>query len=186
MTRRIARIAAIALLGVVLLASGCTQVTRVPGPEGLPAETAEVSLFYSTGRSLFEERRLVDKKNVYASTLKELLLASPESNTDVAIVQPVAEFRSATVEDGMLTVDWEADVLEFEADPDEEMLALAGILRTFGEFDEVRKVRFTVEGKSEGKAGGRDIEGFWGDVSLKGQPWDVLRSEKSSETTAAE
>jgi hypothetical protein len=39
----------------------------------------------------------------------------------------------------------------------------------------VKFVRFTVEGKEEGSIGGKDVEKFWGTVSLKGQPWKVVR-----------
>ena len=87
--------------------------------------------------------------------------------------------RSSSVtlgDDGVLVIDWSPEVLDFEATDDEKVLALAAILRTFGQFDEVKKVKFTVGGKAEGTANGKDIEDFWGRISLIGQPWDVLRA----------
>lgn len=148
----------------------------VPEPESLAAETTETAVFYSTGRSLLEERKVVDAADVYAATLRELLRAMPESNPDVAIVQPEAEFNSITLDDeGVLTIDWNAEVLDFEADPQEKRLAFASLLMTFGGFDEVRKLRFTVEGQESGEVNGKDVVVFWGDVSLREQPYDVMR-----------
>jgi len=166
----------VSTLGILALVAGCSGVgSRVPDPEGVPEQTRSTSVFFSTGRSLFEERRLVDAKDVYGQTLAELVEARPVTNPDVAIVQPAAKVRSVKLDRGVLTIDWDRDVLKFEAEPKEKVLALAAILRTFGQFPEVKKVRFTVEGKTDGKLDGSDVQVFWGRVSLRGQPWDVLR-----------
>jgi len=171
------------ILGIPAVLAGCSRSagTPVPEPQQMPEETRRVSVFFSTGRSLLEEYRLIDnKKDLYEGTLQELMSAAPESNPDVAVVQPETKFRSVSVKDGVLTVDWERDVLDFEAEPKEKVLALAAILRTFGEFKEIKKVRFTVEGKTKGRIGGKDVESFWGRVSLKGQPWPVMRPKEPS------
>jgi len=165
------------VLAVSLLA-GCAQQNAgndIPEPKNLAAETTETAVFFSTGRSLLEERKIVDAKDIYETTLKELLRALPEVNPDVAIVQPEAEFNSVTFEDGVITIDWKKEILDFEAEPKEERLAFASLLMTFGRFSEVEKLRMTVEGKESGKIGGKDIEEFWGDVSLKDQPFAVMR-----------
>ncbi len=169
---------AAALAGALGMASGCAgPAPDVPDPEGVSAgvDTTRTSVFFATGRSLLEEYRVVPKDSVYRSTLDEWLEATPRENTDVAVVQPVARVRSVTLDDGVLTIDWDADVLDFEAEPSEKRLAYAAILRMYGEFPEVRQVRFTVEGLTDGETGGKDVEAFWHDVSLIGQPWDVIR-----------
>lgn len=171
----------VSVLGILALVAGCFRVgSRVPDPEGIPERTRIVSLFFSTGRSLFEERRLVDAKDVYSATLTELLAAEPVKNPDVAVVQPSAKVRSVKLDRGVVTIDWNRDVLKFEAEPKEKTLALAAILRTFGQFPEVKKVRFTVEGRTNGEIDGLDVQRFWGRVSLRGQPWDVLRPSSKS------
>lgn len=137
-------------------------------------ETTETSIFYSTGRSLLEERRIVPADDAYEATLKELLLASPESNPDVAIVQPEAGFNSVTIKDGVLTIDWKKDILDFEVEDKEERLAFASFLATFGRFEEVKTIRFTVDGREEGTVGDKKIEDFWGSVSLREQPFEPL------------
>ncbi len=182
---RLARTAALtfALVLAAGMLAGC-QGSDIPEPSTeLPEETAAVSVFFATGRTLVEEPRIVDAAVVYEETLDILLEATPEIATDVAIVQPVAAYRSITLdEDGVLTVDWEASILDFEAEPGEKRIALAAFLTTLGQFEEVEGIRFTVEGKEEGEIGGKDIQTFWGSVGLVGQPWDPLRPGESTST----
>jgi hypothetical protein len=168
--------AGLVLAAVAVAATGCREAGQgIPAPKGLPAETRQVSVFFSTGRTLFEEKRVVDARNVYLRTVQELVLASPQTNADVAIVQPVAPVRSVEVTGGVATLDWGREVLDFRASGPEKVLALAAFLRTFGQFPEVTKVRFTVEGRVDGRIGGKDVARFWGSIGLRGQPWAVLR-----------
>jgi hypothetical protein len=168
--------AGLVLAAVAVAATGCRQAGQgIPAPKGLPAETRQVSVFFSTGRTLFEEKRVVDARNVYLRTVQELVLASPQTNADVAIVQPVAPVRSVEVTGGVATLDWGREVLDFRASGPEKVLALAAFLRTLGQFPEVTKVRFTVEGRVDGRIGGKDVARFWGSIGLRGQPWAVLR-----------
>ncbi len=53
----------------VLLLSGCdaAQQSNVPGMNGLPAETTEAAVFYSTGQTLVEEPRVVDVEQATSS-----------------------------------------------------------------------------------------------------------------------
>jgi hypothetical protein len=55
----------------------------------------------------------------------------------------------------------------------------------FGQFPEVEKVRFTVEGQEDGEVGGKDVRAFWGGVSLTDQPWNVLRPAPVTDEEAA-
>jgi hypothetical protein len=184
------RTALLLIAGMTALAmlAGCAPDRGIPEPTGVPQETTATSVYFATGRSLVEERIVVSAKEPYKAALEFWLRAVSEEHPEIAIVQPQAEVRAATLKDGVLTIDWSREVLDFEAEPKEKMIALAGILRTMGEFPEIQKVRFTVEGKTSGTIDGKDIETFWGTVSLKGQPWDVLRRPSktgSNETTSA-
>lgn len=190
--------AVVIALGLLLLA-GCSgggggyrPATDLPEPEGLSRATTETVIYYATGRTILGERRVIDAEEPYADALRTLLAAMPESNPDVAIVQPEAGFNSVTFSDGVITVDWMPEVLDFVADPEEKRLALGAILATFGAFPEVEQVRFTVDGVDSGEVNGKDVASFWVDVSLLNQPWDVLRvglpsgeNEGSTETTEA-
>ena len=182
---RISRFLIVSLVAVLATAglagcSGRVASNDIPMPEGVSEDTTQTSVFYSTGRSLLQEHRVVAQSTIYESTLKELLLASPEENPGVAVVQPVAKVNSVTFAKGLVTVDWAASVLTFEAEPAEKRLALASILATFGQFPEVKQVKFTVEGKTDGEIDGKDVKAFWGAVSLINQPWDVLHIKSSS------
>ena len=187
----LATLLGVALGATALVLSACGPGSDLPDPGTVTRETTETSVVYATGRSLMEERHIVDAEDVYRSTLEEWLEAMPVGNPDVAIVQPEADVLGIELdEDGVLTIDWSADVLAFEATQSEQLIALAGILRTFGQFPEVEQVRFTVEGQTQGEAAGMSVEAFWGGVSLVGQPWDVIRpgtppSERSEETSEA-
>ena len=179
----LALVVLLAALGPAGLA-GCGRIDPagdLPDPTGdLSAETTETVIYFSTGRSLMGEVRVIDRTAPYEDALRTLLEAMPQSNPDVAIVQPVSDFNSVTFADGVITIDWKLEVLSFEADDAEERLAYGAILATFGVFPEVEKVRFLVEGQESGTLDGRDIEAFWGSVSLIGQPWDVIRMKGSS------
>lgn len=163
-----------ALVVPAALTVGCSASGDLPEPTALPDKTQKVSVYFSTGRSLTEERRIVDADDLYAATLTELLKADPE-NEKQAVVQPVADFNSVTLEDGLLTVDWEKAVLDFEAEDEEYVIAWGAFILTFGQFPQVERLAFTVEGKAEGTIDGKDIAEFWGSVTLKDQPWDVQR-----------
>lgn len=166
-------------LSIPAFLAGCSRPgAGIPDPKGIPEKTRKVSIFFSTGRTLIEERRVVDAQDVYRSTLQELLDAEPRENVSVAIVQPDARMRSVAFKKGIVVIDWSREVLKFDAEPKEKLLAWAAILRTLGQFPEVKKVEFTVEGKTDGTIGGKKVRSFWGNVSLRGQPWKVLRAKK--------
>lgn len=187
MPRTLRIFAALAVVASLALVGCSGSSSRMPEPTGVPEKTEEVSVFYSSGRTLVEEPSVVDSTKRYEAVLDLLLAATPKINTDIAIVQPVAKVRSVTLKDGTITIDWDREVLNFDAEDREKNLALAAILITYGQFPEVKKVAFTVEGKKDGKLGDKDVEYFWGRVSLKGSPWDVLRQPaKSDEDTSTE
>ncbi len=178
----LAALAAALLLSATALA-GCGGVGSrdLPPPSEMPDETVRVSVFFSTGRSLLEERRVVDATDVYSSTL-DALLAGDAETPDVAIVQPRAAYRSVTLADGVITIDWDREILDFDADPEEYRLAWAAFIMTFGQFPEVEQVAFTVEGMDAGEIDGRDIAEFWGEVTFANQPWDVQRPPEYDDT----
>ncbi len=175
--------------GIVLL-SGCSGApkTDIPDPTGFPQDTARASVFFSTGRTVVEEPRILDANDVYGQVFAAFLAARPEINAEIAIVQPEATIRSVTVVGTELTIDWSREVLAFEATDSEKTLALAAILLNAGQFPELETVRFTVEGQTTGELDGKDIEYFWGKVSLRGQPFDAIRppetADKARESTS--
>jgi hypothetical protein len=181
-----------ALAATLMLASaglaGCTSRTggEVPEPTvEMPLRTQQVSVYLPTGRSLTQEYRIVDADNLYESTLTQLMTGESD-NPELALVQPVSDFRSVTLEDGVLTIDWDRAILDFEADPEEYTIAWGSFILTFGQFPEVEKLVFTVEGQTDGEIDGKDVENFWGQVTLADQPWDIQRPPGYEDPDAAE
>ena len=159
---------------------GCTGSSDVPPPKiALPDKTRSISVFYATGNTLVEERHIVaDDKEVIRTTLNELLAARPKDNANIAIVQPECEILAVKVNSkGMATIDFSREVLDFEATKKEKVLAYAAIIETLKQFENIKSVKFMVEGRDNGSVAGNDIHEFWGDVSLIGQPWAIERKQ---------
>lgn len=155
---------------------GCIGSADVPPPQiSLPDKTRSISVFYATGNTLVEERHIVaDDKEVIKTTLNELLAARPRDNADIAIVQPECDILAVKVNSkGVATVDFSREVLDFEATKKEKILAFAAIIETLKQFKHIKAVKFMVEGQEKGLLSGKDVHGFWGDVSLIGQPWAI-------------
>ncbi len=166
---------ALAVLAL-FFASGCAMGDKyVPPSADLPEKTTQIFVYYATGRTIVEEKRVVaDTPDVVKKALEIALKAQPQDNPDIAVVQPRAKVLSAKVDNsGLATVNFSKQILNFEASKQEKVLAFAAIVETVKQFKNVKKLKFQVEGKESGLLDGKKIENFWGDISLKGQPWDI-------------
>jgi len=164
---------------VVLVAgtTGCSGSDVPPPTKTMPEKTRDVSVFYATGRTVVEERHIVeDSKDIIKTTLNEGFKAQPQDNLDIAIVQPECKVLDVKLDKkGVATINFSKEVLDFDAEKNEKVLAYGAIIETLKQFDEVKSFRFQVEGKEEGIIGGKDIQKFWGDISLTGQPWKIVK-----------
>ncbi len=169
-----------------ILVTGCgrQRSSELPPPTNLPeGETTAVSVFYPNGKIIIEERRVFPvTDNMPEAALKELFKAEPEESK-IAVVLPKAKVLSVKVDkDGLATIDFSREILDFPEDSrDAKIAAFAAIIETLKQFENIKKFRITVEGKEEGKIGSKSIEEFWGDISLKKQPFNIIR--KTAETT---
>jgi hypothetical protein len=73
----------------------------------------------------------------------------------------------------MAIVNFERSVLDFEAPEINQQLVVAAVVKTLEQFPEINQVKFQVEGLETGKIDDKDVEDFWGDVTLRSQPWKV-------------
>ncbi len=165
----------IAAVGILVSLIGCGK-NDVPSPTMvLPDKTREISVFYATGRTIVEERHVVkDDKNIITTALNEVFTANPQNNNEIAIVQPQCKVLDTKVDKkGVVTVNFSKEVLDFKAVRKEKLLAYGAIIETLKQFNNVKSVKFQVEGKEAGSIGGKDIHRFWEDVSLNGQPWPI-------------
>jgi hypothetical protein len=165
----------IAASSIVL--NGCSPAEEnVPEPTmSLPEKSALVSVYYSTGNTLVEEKHIVsDDANKIKSTLNELFAAKPQNNPDIAIVQPECKVLDVKVDKkGLATANFDSRVLSFNALEKEKRLAFAAVFQTLKQFKNVKSVKFLVEGKDSGTIHGKNVQEFWGGTSLKQQPWKL-------------
>lgn len=189
-TRNLITSAVIVLLIIVVAgcSRGITTESSVPPPtsELATTETTAISVFYPTGKIVIEERRVVPvQENLVEVALKEVYKADPEK-FEIVIVQPRARVLSVEVDDnGLCTINFSKEMLDFPEDSRQaKLVAFAAIVETLKQFENIKEFQILVEGKSSGEIDGRSIEEFWGDISLKKQPFPINR-ENNPETTSS-
>ncbi|MGH2739595.1 MAG: GerMN domain-containing protein [Actinomycetota bacterium] len=175
-------------LAVISAACGNGQPPRqaTPAPTDLPSpgggETTTVTIYYliesETRMWLAPERHEVpDQAGIGRAALQELIAGDAQDQDHFTPLPPDTEILDLTIEDGLATVDWSADVLEASVGAEGESLGIQSVVWTLTEFPTVDQVQFTVEGKSEGEASnGRVIEDWWGHVGLGDQPFTRAES----------
>lgn len=134
-------------------------------------ETTSVSVFYPSADTIIQDsRQMAFTADLPLKLMRILFDAEPEAK-DIAVSLPEAEVNSVTIEDGTAWVDFSSDVLVTDAPERTQRTALVAIIYTLTQFPDVERVAFTVEGKTAGNLAGKDIETFWGDVTLEQMPW---------------
>lgn len=169
------------ILAAVMLAAaviGCQGQTGVPDPTiSMPEKARTVLVYFSTGNTLVQEKHVVaDSKNIIKTAIDEVLAAKPQENKDIAIVQPECKVLDVKVDkEGVATINFSKEVLDFEATPKEKLLAFGAIQETLKQFKELKAFKFQVQGKENGMVNGKDVKRFWEAVSLIGQPWPLKK-----------
>lgn len=170
---------------LLILFSGCSRErsTEIPNPTiDLSKETTSISVFYPTGKIIIEERRVVVKDdNLPLVALRELFKAEPKQY-QIPVVLPKAKVNSVKVEkDGTAIIDFSKEMLKFpENSKEAKLAAFAAIVETLKQFENIKRFKITIEGKEKGTIDGMSIEEFWGDISLKRQPINIIRKAKST------
>lgn len=178
-------------LGVALVASACGEgqvppqatpaPTQQPSPDGA-GETTTVTIYYlidSEGRMWLapERHEVPDQARIGRAALEELISGEAQDPDHFTPIPPDTEVLDLTIEDGLATVDWSAEVLEASVGAESESLGIQSVVWTLTEFQTVDAVQFTVEGEGEGEASnGRVIEDWWGHVGLGDQPFTRAES----------
>lgn len=168
--------------------SGSKSEVPPPTSELATTETTAISIFYPTGKIIIEERRVVPvQENLVEVALKELYKADPQE-FEIVIVQPEAEVLSVEVDDsGLCTINFSKEILDFPEDSRQaKLVAFAAIVETLKQFDNISEFQILVEGKSSGEINGKSIEEFWGDISLKKQPFPINRENNRDSSAKTE
>lgn len=183
----VSRVILVGVLVMAGLAVSCARATdepprASPSPSESPTptappETSTVTVYYlvdSAGRTWLapERHEIPEQARIGRAALEELIQGSAQDPDHVTPIPTDAQILDLTIEDGLATVDWSADVLEANVGSGAEALGIQSIVWTLTEFPTVDRVRFTVEGRGQGTASnGRAIEDWWGHVGLYEQPF---------------
>ena len=120
---------------------------------------------------LVKETREVKQpgENIY-ETLIEELIKGPTSQDLYPTIPPDSIVNSVKLSDGLAIVDFDINIItNYEDIPHSsttETLAIYSIVNTLTEFEEIKMVKITIEGKDSGEIDGIFIEDFWGHIGI--------------------
>jgi spore germination protein GerM len=136
--------------------------------------TRSVSLYFAeytdTEAYLTEEIREIQvSKELYKNVVEELI-KGPQSDHLYSTIPSNVKVNSVKISEGTATVDFSKEIItNFQEIPHSsttEVLAIFSIVNTLTEFEEINKVKITIEGKDSGQVDGLYIEDFWGHVGI--------------------
>jgi len=128
------------------------------------------AVYNDTEAYLVKETRVISvSKDLYKSVLEELI-KGPESSELYPTIPSNVKVNSVKISDGTAIVDFSKEIItNFQEIPHSsttEVLAIFSIVNTLTEFEEIKKVKITIEGKNSGEIDGLYIEDFWGHVGI--------------------
>jgi len=151
-------IAGLLFLSIILLSS-CTRTAT------LYFASVEDNRFYLVP----EDRDLKSSGNIYLETVRELV-KGPEDNKLYPTIPSDTRVNSVTVADGLAVIDFDIRIIaNFEEIPHSsatETLAIYSIVNTLTIFEEIDRVKITIEGKESGQVEGLYVEDFWGHIGI--------------------
>jgi spore germination protein GerM len=116
-----------------------------------------------------ETRKIPAGDDIYKRALEELI-KGPQSSELSPTLPSNVKVNSVKLSDGTAIVDFSKEIItNFEEIPHSsttELLAIFSIVNTLTEFEEINKVKITIEGKESGQIDGLYIEDFWGHVGI--------------------
>ncbi len=84
---------------------------------------------------------------------------------------PGTKILRIKIKDKLATVNFSRQVLNVGGSEKMQRYAVAAIVKTLTQFPQIEMVKFQVEGREKGKIDGKNIEDWWGEVTLREQPW---------------
>jgi germination protein M len=136
--------------------------------------TRSVTLYFASVEDnefyLVPETRDIDGQgNIYAETVRQLI-AGPKGEDLYPALPSNTTVNSVRVSEGLATVDFGISIIsDFDEIPHSsatETLAIYSIVNTLTAFEEIDRVRITVEGAESGQVQGFYVEDFWGHLGI--------------------
>lgn len=137
--------------------------------------TRTVSLYFASYPSdeefyLVKETRKIPAGDDFYKRVIEELIKGPQSSKLYPTLPSNVKVNSVKLSDGTAIVDFSKEIItNFEEIPHSsttETLAIFSIVNTLTEFEEIDKVKITIEGKESGQIDGLNIEDFWGHIGI--------------------
>jgi germination protein M len=146
-------------ISFLLLLSSCTQ---------------SISLYfadYEENESYLvkEVRQIKPDDSLYKKAVEELI-KGPESSDLYPTLPSDVKVNSVEISGDTAVVDFSKEIItntdEIPHSSTTETLAIYSIVNTLTEFEEIDKVKITVEGRDSGQINGFYIEDFWGHLGI--------------------
>ncbi len=116
-----------------------------------------------------EIRQIEDPGNICKTAIEELI-KGPATEGLYPTLPSDTIVNSVIVSNGLATVDFNIRIINnFEEIPHSsatETLAIYSIVNTLTEFEEIERVRITIEGSDSGEIDGYMVEDFWGHIGI--------------------
>ena len=160
------------LLFSLLLISGCSQSEKV---------TIYYPINLNSNKNIGlvkESHNISETDNKPKAALNQLIHGKPHSKESYSVIPKETKIIDVSINARIATVDFSREVLDHNSGAEGESLGINSIVFTLTEFDNINKVKFTVEGKEKGTVGGKYIENWWGHVTLSKQPFERDSREK--------
>jgi len=171
------RITAVLVFLVAVVLAGCSKkdaaVDEIAKSLEKQDELVEMYVFYPGEDMIIEEAREIEKSKFGPEEAVRQIFETPRSGKEFNPVMPDTKVVGVAVDGGVATVNFERSVLNFEASKVNQQLVIAAIAKTLAQFPDVKQLKFKVEGLEEGIIDGKNVEDFWGEITLKNQPWKV-------------
>ncbi len=147
------------VISFLLLLSSCTQ---------------SISLYFADYEEnesyLVKEVRQIEPDNSLYKKAVEELIKGPENSDLYPTIPSDVKVNSVEISGDTAIVDFSKEIItsidEIPHSSTTEILAIYSIVNTLTEFEEIDKVKITVEGRDSGQIDGFYIEDFWGHLGI--------------------
>jgi germination protein M len=114
-------------------------------------------------------RQIKPDNSLFKKAVEELI-KGPESNDLYPTIPSDVKVNSVEISDDTAIVDFSKEIItnidEIPHSSTTETLAIYSIVNTLTEFEEINKVKITIEGRDSGQINGFYIEDFWGHLGI--------------------
>lgn len=168
----------VAVLSIIV--TGCaTEPSYLAAPADLPETDAsnnymQIVVYYPDRDALAREVHEVPREADRVKMALDILFEGKPNNSNILPVMPEnVKVLGTKIDNNMVTINFDRNILNFSGNKSSQDLLLMAIISTAQQSNSLKQFKFQVEGKEKGRIDGKDIEKFWGGVTLKDQPWKI-------------